>query len=114
MRWLPAHEFSVKEYLDTWDAVTAMPDACREWKVQRKRALVRESACRYCGGTERLVVHHICGPPDKHKSYTLFGLNTLMNLAVLCRHCHWGVERAAHTHVWRLLALSPGPDGSDE
>jgi len=42
--------------------------------------------CQYCGGSDRLQVHHMC-------SRSLFGDDTNENLITLCADCHSDIHQ---------------------
>lgn len=57
-----------------------------DWLIARLAALARDGhACRHCGATSSLVVHHI-------RAYRDFRDNQLSNLITLCRRCHGRLE----------------------
>lgn len=58
----------------------------REWQRKRRVALkIAGYACRMCGATERLQVHH--------KTYERRGAEKMSDLVVLCDGCHTLVHR---------------------
>jgi 5-methylcytosine-specific restriction protein A len=57
------------------------------WREVRKRVIQRDGACRMCGATERLTVHHIRAAADDDA-----GALDMDNLVTLCAPCHGRVD----------------------
>jgi 5-methylcytosine-specific restriction endonuclease McrA len=65
----------------------------QEWKATRAHVRERDgNACRHCGATFRLSVHHIV--PARYG-----GSDDVDNLVLLCSGCH---SRADASFRWRL------------
>ena len=65
----------------------------KKWPEIRKKVLMRDgNACRICGSTKHLHIHHLIPWKISHS-------NEDLNLVTLCRKCHPKVEKVA----WKLL-----------
>ena len=58
-----------------------------EWRAVRARVVQRDGACRMCGSTERLSVHHLTPAADD-----MAAALDMDNLVTLCRVCHGRVD----------------------
>ncbi len=76
---------------DFADAVKADKERSRKWPSVRKHFLLTHNFCAYCGGTEKLQVHHI-RPFHLHPELELDETNmiTLCELPETDHHLHIG------------------------
>lgn len=72
------------------------------WRLAREAARRRDgNACRGCGGTQGLQVHHITPISEGGERYALD------NLVTLCRSCHEAQHRGERGSTGREAALPP-------
>jgi 5-methylcytosine-specific restriction protein A len=58
-----------------------------EWKAIRLRVIARDGACRLCGSTARLTVHHLTPAADDGAAAL-----DMDNLVTLCAPCHGRID----------------------
>lgn len=76
-----------------------------EWKAMRQRVMLRDGACRLCGTTRSLTVHHVRPAADDGA-----GALDMDNLVTLCRRCHGRVDGPkAAKHKRARAAGTPRP-----
>lgn len=84
----------------------------RRWVAQRRAAWFADKTCSWCGGSDRLELHH--ADPEKKLNHKIWSwgenrrLNEIGKCIVLCRPCH---ERA-HGEARRLAAELRNPCGT--
>ena len=82
------------------------------WKAVRLRVIQRDGACRLCGSTTRLTVHHLTPAADDDAAAL-----DMDNLVTLCAACHGridGPKAARHRAAARARARRrPRPIGGN-
>lgn len=84
----------------------------RRWAAERRAEYFAGKACLWCGGGERLELHHADPSKKVHHAIWSWGrerrLNEIEKCVVLCRACH----QRAHSEARRVEAELRHPCGT--
>ena len=88
--WFQQRKFCDRLCMSNYYHKTHQKSGNVSWYVAHKRAreVDTDTACKICGATKNIDIHHIDGNIQN---------NSLENLIALCRSCHMKQHRKRHT-----------------